>query len=142
MEVSMILSEKKQKLTGPEAVVKTMKALRENFDVEERDKEHFYCFGLNNKNVILYVDLVAIGLVNEIHIHPREVFRRAVSKSCVSILVAHNHPSGEVTPSKEDTSFTEKLRDAGKILSIELLDHVIFSDDSEEFYSFKEAGYI
>lgn len=107
-------------------------------DPLDRDKEHMWVFGLNAKNYILYVDLVHLGSANECHCHAREIFRRACIKSAISILIAHNHPSGVPYPSNEDRLMTYKIKNAGDILGIRLLDHVIIG--RECFYSFTEDG--
>ena len=80
------------------------------------------------------VELVTIGVLTHTTIHPRETFRRAIAHGSASIIIAHNHPSGEVDPSTDDVLATRKLQDAGAVLGIPLLDHVIFSETS--FYSF------
>jgi DNA repair protein RadC len=79
-----------------------------------------------------------VGLVNKTHVHPREVFAEAIAERASAVIVAHNHPSGGVNPSKEDMDITSRLRDAGEILGIKLLDHVIFNHT--EHYSFLEQG--
>lgn len=94
-------------------------------DKVDREKEHFWVFLLDCRNRIKLIDLVSIGSLDSSIVHPRETFRRAVIEGTASIIVAHNHPSGVAEASEADIKITEKLRDAGKILGIELLDHVI-----------------
>jgi DNA repair protein RadC len=84
--------------------------------------------------------VVSIGTISEAIVHPREVFKEAIRESGSSIIVAHNHPSGEVNPSKEDISTTKRLSEAGRLIGIPLLDHVIVCDSS--YYSMKENGYL
>src|SRR5512145_1157057 len=95
-------------------------------DTIDRDKEHFYVCHLDVKNRVKLVEVVSIGTLNSSLVHPRETFRRAVCQGSASIIVAHNHPSGECEPSDEDTKVTKLLFEAGTILGIKLLDHVIF----------------
>jgi DNA repair protein RadC len=83
------------------------------------------------------VELVSLGTLNSSLVHPRETFRRAVIAGSASIIVAHNHPSGEVDPSDEDTKVTKLLHESGNTLGIKLFDHVIFTND--KFYSFREC---
>jgi DNA repair protein RadC len=135
----MIASLKKQHCDSPKIVATIIRNIIQSYEEHERDKEHFYVVGLNNKNVIQYIDLVSIGTINEAIVHPREVFRYAITKAVSSILVAHNHPSGVTTPSKEDITTTKRLIDAGNILGITVLDHVIVGDG---FLSLKEEGQI
>jgi DNA repair protein RadC len=104
-------------------------------DAIERDKEHFYVCHLDIRSRVKLVELVSIGSLNYAVIHPRETFRRAVCQGSASIIVAHNHPSGECEPSDEDTKVTKLLFEAGNILGITLLDHIIFTPT--QFFSFK-----
>jgi DNA repair protein RadC len=105
-------------------------------DTIDRDKEHFYVMHMNARQQINLVELVAIGTLNHAEIHPRETFRRAVIVGTDSIIVAHNHPSGEVTPSEADSKVTSQLSQAGDILQIPLLDHLIFTETT--YYSFRD----
>src|SRR5687767_10851024 len=105
-------------------------------DKIDQDKEHFYVMHLNIKNRVTLVELVSLGTLNASLVHPRETFRRAVIAGSASIIVAHNHPSGEVEPSEEDTKVTKQLFEAGQLLGITLNDHVIFAND--KFFSFRE----
>jgi DNA repair protein RadC len=102
--------------------------------------EEFRVLILNNKNMLLKNSVVSIGTISEALVHPREIFRDAIREAAASIIVAHNHPSGVLVPSKEDISSTIRIRDAGKIIGIELLDHVIIGGAS--YLSLKEGGYI
>jgi DNA repair protein RadC len=88
-------------------------------------KEHFCVFLLNTRNKILGKDIVSVGTLNASLIHPRECFRAAVVSSACSVIVAHNHPGGSLEPSAEDLSVTKRLSDCGRLVGIELLDHVI-----------------
>jgi len=104
------------------------------------EREEFRVLVLNNKNGILKNSMVSAGTVSEALVHPREVFRDAIREGAASLIVAHNHPTGELTPSKEDISTTRRLVEAGTIIGIPILDHVIITDTS--YYSFKEGGYL
>ena len=128
------MSEKKIKTTSPADVYRVIKSI---LDAEENGnfQEHFYVLGLNNANVIQYIDLISLGTANETVVHPRDIFRNAITKNIVSIIIAHNHPSGENLPSMNDKSMTKRTVQAGEILGIPVLDHVIVG---ETYYSFKE----
>jgi len=99
-------------------------------------KEFFQVLMLNTKNEIIMVDNVSIGNLNSAVVHPREVFSRAIKKSASSIILVHNHPSGNPQPSREDLDLTGRLMESGKILGIEVLDHIIIGDGI--FISLKE----
>jgi DNA repair protein RadC len=106
----------------------------------DRDKEHFWTIGLNTRNVVKYVDLTCLGTLNASLVHPREVFRLAIMKGVASIVIGHNHPSGDSEPSEEDIRLTRRLIEAGRILGIEVLDHIIIADNNH--LSFKATGLI
>ncbi len=89
------------------------------------DREHFRVVHLSTKNHVLGYDQVSVGSLNSSIVHPREVFKKAIEKSAASVILVHNHPSGDPEPSKEDIRVTRRLVDAGKLLGIEVLDHVI-----------------
>ena len=101
-----------------------------------KKQEYFFAILLDGAHHLISVELVTKGLVNRTVVHPREVFRKAVQKNAVAIIVAHNHPSKNLQPSSEDKEITTRLMDAGKIVGIEVLDHIIFC--KHDFYSFLE----
>lgn len=103
-------------------------------------REEFRVLVLNNKNHILKNSVVSMGTVSEALVHPREIFRDAIRESGASIIIAHNHPSGVLVPSREDIASTKRIKEAGFIIGIELLDHVIISQGA--YLSLKEAGYL
>lgn len=102
----------------------------------DRKQEHFLCISINGANEIMNVRVITIGLINKSHVHPREVFADVISERASAIIIAHNHPVGELTPSKEDRTITARIKEAGKILGVNLLDHIIFN--SKGYYSFVE----
>jgi DNA repair protein RadC len=104
----------------------------------DQDKEHFYVMHVNARQRINLVELVAIGTLNHAEVHPRETFRRAIVEGSDSIIVAHNHPSGDVSPSDNDITVTTRLHKAGELLQIPLLDHIIFTTRNGQFFSFKD----
>lgn len=106
----------------------------------DRKQEHFICVSLNGANEVINSRVVSVGLVNKTQVHPREVFADPITDRASAIIVAHNHPSGELKPSKEDIEITKQLKSAGEILGIRLLDHIIFNDKG--YYSFLEDGKI
>ena len=106
--------------------------------ISDRKQEHFLILSLNGAHELIRTVLVCIGLVNRTVVHPREVFAPALEDRAAAIIAAHNHPSGNVEPSSDDTEVTNRLRKAGSILGIRLLDHIIFG--SSQFYSFADSG--
>ena len=88
-----------------------------------------YLLSLDSRNVLISSDLISIGTVNETLVHPREIYRQAILKNAVSVILVHNHPSGEPKPSAEDIVLTERVAKAGKEIGIALLEHVIVCDD-------------
>ncbi len=107
-------------------------------DIREQKKEHFVVFFLDTRNQEIKRDIVSIGTLNYNLVHPREVFEPAVKNLAAGVIVAHNHPSGCLEPSDEDISLTRRLAEAGRLLGIELLDHVIVAKGG--WLSFKEKG--
>lgn len=103
-------------------------------------QEHFVALYLNTKNQVLHKQAIFIGSLNASIVHPREVFREALRRSSASIICLHNHPSGDPTPSREDIDVTKRLVECGKLLGIEVLDHLIIGDT--KFISLKEKGYV
>jgi DNA repair protein RadC len=102
----------------------------------DRKQEHFLCISLNGANEVLATRTISIGLVNQTQIHPREVFADPITDRASAIIIAHNHPSGNLTPSKQDMEITRRLKTAGQTLGIKLFDHIIFNHKG--YYSFLE----
>ena len=98
--------------------------------IRDKKQEHLLCITLSGAMEVINVHTVTIGLLNNSQIHPREVFYLAITDRSASIILVHNHPSGNLTPSKDDISTTKKIKDAGKLLGIELRDHIIVSSDN------------
>lgn len=99
-------------------------------------KEHFVALYLNARNQLVYKETVSIGTLNASLIHPREIFKPALEQCAASLIVAHNHPSGDAEPSHDDMMVTKRIKEAGHIMGIELVDHIIITKNS--FYSFQE----
>lgn len=109
-------------------------------DIRNHKKEHFVIFFLDSRNQEVRREIISVGTLNASLVHPREVFEPAIQCLASHILIAHNHPSGNCEPSEEDIELTKRLADAGKILGIEIIDHVIVSPSG--FLSFKEKELI
>lgn len=131
--IATSFNDKKIKISSPQDV--------SNLVMEEMrylKKEHFRIIMLDTKNNILTISNISIGSLNASIVHPREVFKEAIRRSSASIILVHNHPSGEPTPSKEDISITKRLIESGKILGISVLDHIVIGDGC--YFSFKEQN--
>ncbi|WP_174269869.1 RadC family protein [Bacillus methanolicus] len=109
-------------------------------DLRFLSQEHFVCLYLNTKNQVLHRQTIFIGSLNASIVHPREVFKEAFRRSAASIICAHNHPSGDPTPSREDIEVTKRLAECGKIIGIDLLDHLVIGEN--KYVSLKEKGYL
>ena len=104
----------------------------------DRPQEHFISISVNGANEVMNIRVVTIGLVNQSQVHPREIFADIITDRASAVIIAHNHPSGNIAPSKNDISVTDKIKAAGQILGINLLDHIIFG--KKGYYSFLEQN--
>lgn len=109
-------------------------------DMIDLNQEHFIVIFLDTKNYVIGKKTVFIGSLNKAIVHPREVFKEAIKRSSASIICAHNHPSGDPTPSEQDISLTHRLYEVGELIGIKVLDHLIIGD--QQFVSLKEKGYM
>lgn len=123
---------KPMKVSKTSDVYDTFKKLRES------DRERFYSIHLNSDNNVIGVEMVSQGSLASVPVHPREVYKSAILSSAKGLILVHAHPSGNPLPSKEDREITKRLIEAGKLLGIEVLDHIIIGDDA--YYSFSEDG--
>ena len=124
-------------IRSPEAVSKLFHSILPN-----NVQEHFVAVYLDGSHTPIGYSVVHTGTANQSVVHPRDVFQRAVMLGSVSIVVGHNHPSGNLDLSAEDVQITEKLKDAGKILGIKVLDHLVLGNTPKDYYSFQEHGRI
>jgi len=115
----------KQSTTTQGDASSSLEVVRLMSDLQYEDRELFYCLQLNAKNRILSRSLVSIGTLTSSLIHPREVFKAAILSNAAAIICVHNHPSGDPTPSHNDRLITERIEEAGEIIGITLLDHII-----------------
>lgn len=126
--------ELKEKMTDPSMLYEHYKIILENCY-----QEHFYCIYLDNQKRIIKEKLLFVGTINYSIVHPREIFKEAYTLSATSIICIHNHPSLDITPSKEDKILTQNLKEVGNLLGIPVIDHIIIGDG---YYSFLENGEI
>jgi len=121
--------------TSPDKVAEIMNDV---FNIEELPEEHFFLLCLNTKNHITNISEVSHGTINASLVRPADVFKRALVANANAVILVHNHPSGETSPSQEDVTLTNRLRDCGDMLGVPVLDHIIIGHD--RYYSFKEKG--
>jgi len=126
-------SYKSKELTDPKKVYQLIKS-----KLKDYQKEHFYIIALNSRNHS--VAEVSVGSLNASIVHPREVFAEAIKNKAASVIFAHNHPSGDSEPSEDDLTITKRLVEVGKIMGIEIIDHIIVTENG--FLSFKDKGLI
>jgi DNA repair protein RadC len=121
-------------LTSPQSVVNAVRA-----KIQDKAREHFKLILLNTRNAILDISTISVGTANASLVHPREVFKKAIAHGASSVVLAHNHPSGNAEPSDDDVRLTQRLVEAGRLLGIEVLDHIIVTT-TDRYVSFKERG--
>ena len=121
-------------LLSPEGVWESLQ------DIRDSKKEHFVIFFLDTQNQVTRREVVSVGILNASLVHPREVFEPAIKYLAAHIILAHNHPSGNLEPSPEDKIITQRLVEAGRLLGIEIVDHVIVT--SKSFFSFKANKFL
>lgn len=120
--------------TSPQEVYETFRFLM------QETKEVFLTLHLDGKNRIIAVDMVSIGSLNQSIVHPREVFKSACLSNAAAVILIHQHPTGDPTPSREDISITNRLKEAGELMGIRVMDHIIVGEGS--YHSFVEQGAI
>ena len=106
----------------------------------EVDREHFMVAMLDQKHKVIGINTVSMGSLTASVVHPREVMKPAILSNAAALLCCHNHPSGAPQPSQEDRALTKRLVDAGQLLGIHVIDHIILGDGSETYYSFADEG--
>lgn len=137
----MIVTETEKRIKNSGDIAKIMRAILDAEHETDKMKEHFWVIGMNNKNVIQYIELVSLGDLTRSVVHPREVFRFAISKGIASIIICHNHPSGDPEPSKEDIQITRRLIQCGNLLAIKVLDHIIIGD-KDRYYGMADKSFV
>jgi DNA repair protein RadC len=109
-------------------IEETAQAIEQLQDIKAARKEHFMCLYLNARHELLHKEIVSIGTVNASIVYPRDVFAPAIMHNATAVIVAHNHPSGDATPSAEDKEVTHRLKEGGRLLGISVLDHIIVTE--------------
>lgn len=125
--------ERQPTLSSPRAVWRYLA-----LELRDRERERFMALCLNTRNELVRECVISVGSLNASIVHPREVFKPALACSAAGLVIAHNHPSGDPAPSREDREVTRAIGEAGRILDVPLHDHVIIGSDS--YFSFKDSG--
>lgn len=125
----------REAITEPSLAVNFIRA-----EITDYSKEHFFVLNLDVRNRIIDIDMISKGTLTSSLVHPRETFESAIRKHAASIMVAHNHPSGDANPSEDDIKISKRLAESGRILGIELIDHIIITKYS--YCSLKNKGLI
>jgi len=125
------LTNKKFNLINPEKIFKMIRV-----SIKDKAKEQFNLVLLDSRNKLISINNISVGILDANIAHPREIFKDAINHNAASVVLVHNHPSGDPKPSREDKKLTKQLMEAGKIMGIEVVDHIIVASNS--FFSFKD----
>ena len=136
--IDMLVKEAAVAITTPKDAIEPI--LKELETIKFKEVECFVCITLNGCHKIIGTYVVSKGLVNQTIVHPREVFRPAIADNAVAVIIAHNHPSGNLEPSMEDKGTTKRIKEAGNLLGIKVLDHLIVSPSVKGYFSFLEEN--
>ncbi|OHD20133.1 MAG: DNA repair protein RadC [Spirochaetes bacterium GWB1_59_5] len=137
MSIYQIVSDRKEPNYAVRSPADAFRALER---YKNKRNEHFFVITLSAAHEVIAVRIVSIGLLNKTVVHPREIFIHAIRDNSAAVICVHNHPSGSLSPSEEDINITKRLRDAGELLGIPMLDHLIISKNG--YYSMVENGYL
>ncbi len=134
-EIGKRLNSKRKQKIAVKKPIDVYEHMKEN--VKNLKQEHFFVLSLDTKNKIIAEKIIAIGTLNAALLHPREIFKEAIKNSANSVIILHNHPSGDPEPSEEDIKITEDIMKAAELIGINVLDHIIIGDTS--YWSYKES---
>lgn len=140
MNVKLSEAQKKAKVSSPDTIAPIMQQILKRENKLGRSQEHFWVAGLNNAGKILFIELIALGRQNRVTANPPDVFRMAIYKLAMKLILVHNHPSGEMTPSNADKAITDRLIKVGEIINVDVIDHLIISEKNH--FSFLQHGII
>lgn len=133
-----LTEDQKIRILNSEDMYKVMQQILLRENKIGRNQEHLWVVGLDNKNKILFIELVGLGTVNGVQVNPPEVFRIAIYKLAVKMILVHNHPSGETEPSEADKDLTDRMLKTGKLINIDVIEHLIITE--EKYLSFVDEG--
>src|SRR5882762_10282116 len=140
MNVKLSEAQKKAAIDSSNSIAVIMQQILKRENKLGRSQEHFWVIGLNNAGKILFIELIGLGRQNRVTANPPDVFRMAIYKLAVKLIMVHNHPSGEMKPSNADKLITDRIIKVGEIISIDVIDHIIISE--KDHFSFADKGII
>jgi len=138
MNVKLTEAQKKKAINSSDGVAPIMQQILKRENKLGRSQEHFWVVGLNNANKILFIELIALGRQNRVTANPPDVFRMAIYKLALKMILVHNHPSGELVPSQADVAITDRLLKSGELLNVDVIDHLIITET--KYMSFTDTG--
>ena len=133
-----LTSDQKIQILNSTDIFKIMQQILLRENKIRRNQEHFWVIGLNNANKILFIELVSLGATNRVEVAPPEVFRIAIYKAALKMVLVHNHPSGTTQVSEADKNFTDRMLKSGTMLNIDVIDHLVITE--ETYTSFSDTG--
>jgi len=140
MNVKLSEAQKKAAISSSNSIAVIMQQILKRENKLGRSQEHFWVIGLNNAGKILFIELIGLGRQNRVTANPPDVFRMAIYKLAIRLIMVHNHPSGEMKPSDADRLITDRMIKVGEIINVDMIDHIIISE--KEHFSFADAGII
>lgn len=138
VRVMLVKDKARKKRAGPQIKSPNDVYVLLEKDIKQLDRESVHAIYLDSRNKVLGTEMTSLGTLNATLIHPRELFKGAILISAASIILVHNHPSGEAVPSEDDIEITKRVVKAGKVLGIDVLDHIIIGNGTGEYLSLKE----
>lgn len=138
MNVKLTEAQKKKAISSSDSVAPIMQQILKRENKLGRSQEHFWVVGLNNANKLLFIELIALGRQNRVTANPPDVFRMAIYKLALKMILVHNHPSGELVPSQADVAITDRLLKSGELLNVDVIDHLIITET--KYMSFADTG--
>ena len=135
--IEMLAKEKAVQISTPSDLYKPI--MHKLDKLRFMEQEHFFVITLDGAHQIINIHITSMGLVNRTLVHPREIFRKAIADNSSAVIIGHNHPSGSLEPSIQDQDITQRLKKAGDIIGIKLIDHIIISS-TKGFFSMQEAS--
>jgi DNA repair protein RadC len=138
MHVKLTKAQQNLRIANGKALAEVMRSILKRDNLLDRGKEHFWVVGLDDRNLLLYVELISLGSKRATVVEPMDIFRLALQKGSATIILVHNHPRGTLQPSVPDVELTAQLYQVGELLELSVVDHLIISEAG--FYSFAEGG--
>jgi len=140
MNVKLSEAQKKAAISNSNSIAVIMQQILNRENKLGRSQEHFWVIGLNNAGKILFIELIGLGRQNRVTANPPDVFRMAIYKLAIKLIMVHNHPSGDMKPSMADRLITDRIIKVGEIINVDVIDHIIISEKNH--FSFADAGII